>query len=163
MFLHEFRKKWHGMDCMVQVLHVEQLFSHPGLPWLQTSCFFVSWRNAFLLSLIVSTPPLHSYVLLGTLVPARQVHKMQKTCSWAPFECIAGQTWQKPLWAAISEIYETFSPIRSNHKQSCIPKRLTPGPYSAACFSNAFVAFTFQNNKHPSKEWEDNPACHLKT
>ena len=82
---------WDGLlVCMVQVLHVLQLFSHPGLPWLQTSYFFVSWRNAFLLSLIFSTPPLHSYSL-GTLVPARQVHKMQKTCSWAPFECIAGQ------------------------------------------------------------------------
>lgn len=117
---------WDGLlVCMVQVLHVLQLFSHPGLPWLQTSCFFVSWRNAFLLSLIFSTLALHSYSL-GTLVPARQVDKMQKTCSWAPFECIAGQKWQKPLWAAISEIYETSSPIMSNHKQSCIPKRLSP-------------------------------------
>ena len=61
--------------------------------------------------------------LLGTLVRARQVHKMLKIkiCSWAPLECIAGQ---KPLWAAISEIYETFSQIMSNEQFCTLPKCL---------------------------------------
>lgn len=88
---------WDGLlVCMVQVLHVLQLFSHPGLPWLQTSCFFVSWRNAFLLSLIFSTLPLHSYSQALLYQPSRST-KCKKPCSWAPFKCIAGQKWQKPL------------------------------------------------------------------
>ena len=44
-----------------------------------------------------------------------------KNMLMGPLECIAGQ---KPLWAAISEIYETFSQIMSNEQFCTLPKCL---------------------------------------